>query len=86
MSMICRLISKRIQILAYEFADQDATGPTNAARADYENRIWEAWERNPRLLDRLDKMYFGGVKEAAAMMPQHIAMHDFPAGRVADGR
>jgi hypothetical protein len=76
MSAVERFISNRIRILAYEMADHSVTGPTNEARADLEERIWEAWERNDRVLDRLDCMYFGSVAAAAEIAPRHVAMID----------
>ncbi len=78
MSAVKRFISNRIRVLAYEMADHTATGPTNEARSDYEERIWEAWERSPGLLDRLDKAYFGSVKAAGEIACRHIAFCDNP--------
>jgi len=57
MSLTQRFICDRITKLAYKLADHEATAPSKEVIADFEQRIFDAWNKNGKLLDRLEKYF-----------------------------
>ena len=55
MSMTSRWYEKRVSRIAYELADVSSTGPTPEARSEFEERVWDAFERHDGILERLEK-------------------------------
>jgi hypothetical protein len=55
MSMTSQWYEKRVSRIAYELADASRTGPTPEARSEFEERVWDAFERHDGILERLEK-------------------------------
>ena len=55
MSMIIQWYEKRVSRIAYELADVSSTGPTPGARSEFEERVWDAFERHDGIIERLEK-------------------------------
>ena len=55
MSMTSQWYEKRVSRIAYELADVSSTGPTPEARGEFEERVWDAFERHDGILERLEK-------------------------------
>lgn len=57
MSMTKHWYEKRVSRIAYELADVSSTGPTPEARCEFEERVWNAFERHDGILERLEKRF-----------------------------
>ena len=68
MSAVAHVINGRIARIAWELVDHEHCGWDKPDALDLmEERVWEAWERCPRLLDRLERVF--GLSDIA----KHIA-------------